>query len=196
MSYHHDDDTLRNYTYHPRIIPIVEQLVGKNTYVSQSKINLKHGIKGKKWEYHRGFTFWHYLDGMPNNSMISLFIYLTEHTIENGAVYGLLGSHKDINLQTIKKESNIEIDTERDTAQDLSISIKDEYIKEYESKYMKHYFTGNAGDVLIMHSCLLHASENNITSQSRDVMITVYNKIENHRNNKRPSFLCEQPIES
>lgn len=194
MSYHDKNEVLNKYTCDQRMLNIVTKLIGSEVYVSQSKINLKKGIDGKKWDPHRGLTFWHYLDGMPGPNMVSVFICLTEQTIENGAVYVYRGSHKGIGLKELYEESDfIYNDREHDTAVDLSIQIKDNKIKEYVSQFEKVYLTGNPGDVFFLHPCLLHASEDNLTDKSRDLMITVYNSINNLPTKfDRPEYLCEK----
>jgi len=99
MSYHNKNDILNYFTSYKPIAEVVESIIGTRVYVSQSKINLKSpaGI-GKKWEYHRGFTFWHLLDGKPNQDMVSVFICLSKQTIENGAVFILEKSHKGFDV--------------------------------------------------------------------------------------------------
>lgn len=193
MSYH-KNEVFEQFTRDNRILRYIENVLKSKVYVSQSKINLKKGKKGKKWDFHRGFTFWHLLDGKPKPNMISVFICLTKQTIENGAMYVLTGSHKGFDIDTMHKESEIANDTRTgDTASSLSIQIKDAFIKKYQSKFEKVYLEGDVGDVFFMDSRLLHASDNNKTNKSRDLMITVYNSIDNlPTNNNRPNYLCER----
>jgi len=192
MSYHNNDLVLKKYTRHPKILNIAKEIISSPIYVSQSKINKKKPQKGKKWDMHRGFTFWHLLDEMPEAHMISIFILLTDQTIENGAVYALAGSHKEVNKEQLKNESLLLGSREQDTAANLSIQIKKDYIDQYNSQYKKVYLTGKAGDLLLMHPLLLHASDANESDASRDLMITVYNAVDNLPQNRcRPDYLCE-----
>lgn len=193
MSYHDKVPALDKYTRAPRVLAAVSSLIGPDVYVSQSKINLKKGEEmGKKWDYHRGLTFWNTLDGIPEGRMISVFICLTDQTEENGAVYVLEKSHLGIGLPELKEESDITYNHKEDTAVNLSIQIKREKLDEYESAFVKKHLTAKAGDVLFMHPCLLHASENNKTAQSRDLMITVYNPTDNLPTKQdRPGYLNE-----
>ena len=194
MSYHDKNNLLNDYTRRNNILQVVKQITNREVYVSQSKINLKKGITGEKWDYHRGFTFWNLLDGMPNKNMISVFICLTDQSKDNGAVFVLEKSHKNVDLELIKEESSIiRAGVKKDTSSNLSIQIKQEYLDTYQKKYKKKYLLAKAGDVLLMHSCLLHASENNYTDNSRDLMITVYNPIDNLPTiTNRPTYLCEK----
>jgi ectoine hydroxylase len=194
MHYHLHNKILNQYSRDSRIIELIQQLIGTPVYISQSKINLKKGKKGKKWDYHRGFTFWHLLDGKPEPKMISVFICLTDQTKENGAVYVLKESHKNVSEKSIKEESEFinRTNHKKDTSSKLSIQIKENYIEKYQSEYEKEYLTGKAGDVFFMHPKLLHASDKNTTNISRDLMITVFNSIDNlPLKSDRPNYLCE-----
>ena len=194
MHYHHYNEILSQFSRDSRIIDIVERLTGSPVYISQSKINLKRGKKGKKWDYHRGFTFWHFLDGKPEPNMVSVFICLSDQTIENGAVYVLKESHKKTTLELLKNESVVQNRNHHveDTSSQLSIQIRKGFIEKYEKEYQKEYLLGKAGDVFFMHPNLLHASDKNIASNSRDLMITVYNSIDNLPTKySRPDYLCE-----
>jgi len=197
MSYHNKNDMLNKYTRDPIILEIVESVLGEKVYVSQSKINLKKGKKGKKWDYHRGFTFWNLLDGKPRPNMISVFICLSKQTIENGAVYVLDKSHKEFDLEIMRKESDLTDDSvKNDTSSNLSIQIQRTYIEQYTNKYKKSYLLGNPGDVFLMNPCLLHASDDNKSNKSRDIMITVYNSINNLPTKQtRPNYLCERDFQ-
>lgn len=197
MSYHDNEPVLKKYTRLPKILNITKEIIGSPIYVSQSKINKKKPQKGKKWDIHRGFTFWHLLDAMPEAYMISVFIFVTDQTIENGAIYALAGSHKEVNKEQLKDESLLLGSREQDTAANLSIQIKKDYIEQYTSQYEKVYLTGKAGDLLLMHPLLLHASDSNESDASRDLMITVYNSIDNlPQNHRRPDYLCEPFVEA
>ena len=194
MGYHNANKVLNYYSQEPRILDIVKELLRSKVYISQSKINLKKSKLGKKWDYHRGFTFWHLLDGIPNSDMISVFICLTKQTKKNGAVYVLKGSHLDVDIDLIKQESVIITDKrENDTSSNLSIQIKKHFLKKYKERYEKEYLVGDVGDVFFMHPCLLHASDDNTALESRDLMITVYNSINNlPTKQNRPTYLCER----
>ena len=194
MSYHDKNETLEAYTKDKKVLDVVSDLIPNDVYVSQSKINIKKGNeKGKKWDIHRGFTYWNLLDGMPEKDMISVFVYLTDQTVENGAVFGLPGSHKGISVDSVKEESIISGGRKQDTAANLSIQIKNEFVNQFDKEFDTEYFTGKAGDLLIMHSCLLHASKANVTTDERGLMITVYNPINNlPTNTDREAYLCEK----
>lgn len=204
MSYHQNEETLDFYTREARALEIVKEMVGPEFYVSQSKINPKapveeDEIKGKKWDYHRGFAFWNLLDGMPRPDMVSAFIFLTEQTEENGAVFVLEDSHLDVSIEDIKNEIGMNDspadggERKNDTSEYLSIQIKEEKLDEYQRKFKKVVLAGEPGDLVFMHPKLLHASEPNMSNASRDLMITVYNSIDNLPQTPRAeTYLCER----
>ena len=205
MSYHQNIETLSYFTHEARVLDIVNEIVGPKYYVSQSKINPKapldkSEIKGKKWDYHRGFSFWNLLDGIPEPSMVSSFIFLTEQTEENGAVFVLEGSHSDVSIEDIKNEIGADTsqvnNRKNDTSEYLSIQIRPEKISEYKKKYKRVVLEGNPGDLVFMHPNLLHASEPNMSDVSRDLMISVYNSTDNLPQTPRNEhYLCERDFE-
>lgn len=197
MNYHFVNPALDHYTRHPKVLSAVNQIVNSEVYVTQSKINAKapmgEGItKGKQWLYHRGFSFWYLLDGIKNPTMTSAFIFLSEHSEENGAVYVLSGSHADFNVSRLYDELDPSVrftydvvDRQNDTAEDLSLKINPEYLREYEEDHDLVYLEGDPGDFVLMDPRLLHASGENYTEKSRDVMITVYNPVGNQPEHPR-----------
>ncbi|MFK7785589.1 MAG: phytanoyl-CoA dioxygenase family protein [Crocinitomicaceae bacterium] len=205
MSYHLNEETLDFYTREARALEVVKEIVGPEFYVSQSKINPKapvdeSEIKGKKWDYHRGFAFWNLLDGMPRPDMVSSFIFLTEQNEQNGAVFVLEDSHKDVSVQDIKNEIGLiddeGLDRTNDTSEYLSIQIQDEELENYKSQFKRVILEGEAGDLVFMDPKLLHASEPNLSNKSRDLMITVYNSSKNLPQTPRTeTYLCERNFE-
>lgn len=194
MSYHKSNSLLSKYTLYKPIVTLVEKLLSSKVYIQQTKINLKSGLTGKAWDYHRGFTFWNILDGIPKTNMVSVFICLTEQTQLNGAVFALVGSHKQFSKDLMKQETLVVSHSRnRDTSESLSLQLKREYLDKYRKDYDRLDFTCEPGDVFMMHPSLLHASSENSTQNSRDLMITVYNSVDNlPKFDTRPSYLCER----
>lgn len=200
MGYHQSHPILAQYTRDQMVMQIVSKIIQAPVYVSQSKINPKaptnnNLVSGKKWAYHRDFAFWNILDGMPKASMVSVFVYLTDQTEENGALYVLKGSHKNVTTDSIKSEIGFEEKgtgkRSDDTSERLSLQILSEKLEEYCQRYEQVILSGHSGDLIIMDPRLLHASGDNNTNSSRDIMITVYNPIDNIPEHPRgESFLC------
>jgi ectoine hydroxylase-related dioxygenase (phytanoyl-CoA dioxygenase family) len=137
--------------------------------------------------------------------MITVFVYLSEHTEENGAVYALQWSHKWWTIEQMDVESHPQVelhwDTSEkwDTAAELSIQYTEDAREEYYKKYKKIYLTGNPGDVVFSHPWLLHWSHDNLTTKNRDLSAVVYASTDNlPKNHSRASYLNEKdysPIE-
>lgn len=187
-------------TYHPNILNKIESLLETDFYVSQNKINTKAPAVnnqnfGKKWDYHRGYAYWNLLDGMKDHSMISVVIFLSKQSVENGALFVLKGSHKGITIDDCKAEMEEGIDQKsnrsEDTSETLSMLIRDEKLKEYQEKFEKVVLEGEPGDVVFMDSRLLHASDDNFSDESRDLMIPVYNPTSNVPAHPREDCLSE-----
>lgn len=194
MGFHNEDKKLHQFIKDPILLELVEDIVKSRLYISQTKINLKQPFgSGKKWEYHRGFTFWNLLDGIKSNNLISVFVFLSDQTKENGAVHALEESHKGFDQEKIISETKItNLNLRNHTSENLSFKIKKNKLNEYKKVYDKVVFEGSAGDIVLMHSCLLHASSGNKSNKTRGLMIPVFNSIDNLPTKfNRPAYLCE-----
>src|SRR5690606_32796480 len=49
----------------PRILGKVQEILGGDVYIHQSRINYKPGFRGKEFYWHSDFETWHVEDGMP-----------------------------------------------------------------------------------------------------------------------------------
>ncbi|MGN8200309.1 phytanoyl-CoA dioxygenase family protein, partial [Salinisphaera sp. RV14] len=67
-----------------RILGMVQQLLGGDVYIHQSRINDKYGFQGSGFDWHSDFETWHAEDGMPRMRAISASIMLTDNNEFNG----------------------------------------------------------------------------------------------------------------
>lgn len=168
-----------------RVLVPIQSILGDKLVIHQTKYNPKAPRgKGERWDPHRGFTFWHFLDGVPNaEGMISVFIALTDQTIENGAVQTWRGAHH-LTLEELQDETDFgnrnEDSLEADTAAYLSLQIKPERIAEYDKRFERVYWTGPAGNIWLVHSCNLHSSPPNLSQNVRELIANVYRTTENY----------------
>ena len=69
------DERLGALTRHPKMLGPVEQLLGKQVFVHQSRINIKQQ-NGSIVEWHQDWGTYHRIDGIPepNGIMIGIFL--------------------------------------------------------------------------------------------------------------------------
>jgi len=209
MSFHqrHKNEILNRFVSDPWVISMMNQLMWtESVYVKQSKINQKKGkwewvtdTVWKKWSDHNWSMYWNLKDKHPTEDLITVFVYLSEHTQENWAVYALKWSHKwrDIEQMDVESHPQVELYWEKseqwDTAAELSIQYTDEARKEYYDKYEKVYLIGKPWDVIFSHPWLLHWSEDNTTTKNRDLSAVVYASTNNlPQNHSRANYLNER----
>lgn len=196
MGWENADPVLDYFTRDIRVLEAVQSIIGNDVVFHQTKYNPKAPSgNGEKWDPHRGITFWHYLDGVPDPAkMISVFIALTEQTKENGAVYTWKAAHK-VTLADLKAETDFgdrkDGHTSGDTAAYLSLQIKPEKIAEYDIKFEKLLLEGPPGTVWFLDSRNLHASPPNISNSVRELIANVYRSTDNFPKHPRnEEFLC------
>ncbi|WP_114417057.1 ectoine hydroxylase [Marinospirillum perlucidum] len=180
-------------TRHPHLLAMVQQLLGSDVYIHQSRINDKSGFCGKGFEWHSDFETWHSEDGMPAMRAVSASIMLTDNNAFNGPLMLIPGSHQafipcpgetpDNNWTQSLRKQMVGVPSREDIA-DLANSggIKQP--------------TGPAGSLLLFECNTLHASNANMSPWPRSNLFFVYNSVENRMNKPfsgkapRPSFLA------
>ncbi|WP_280207669.1 phytanoyl-CoA dioxygenase family protein [Brevibacillus sp. AY1] len=90
---HRDNEVFRQLSRDPRLITMLEQILGSAVYLHQSRINYKKGFTGKEFYWHSDFETWHVEDGMPRMRALSCSISLEDNVHYNGPLLLLPGSH-------------------------------------------------------------------------------------------------------
>ena len=86
---HHEvyDATLR----HPRILDIVEQLIGEGVRTNGNKLNMKEPDHGSAVEWHQDWAFYPH----TNDDLLAVGVAIDDMTEENGCMLMAPGSHRD-----------------------------------------------------------------------------------------------------
>src|SRR5690554_605846 len=84
----------------------VQQILGGDAYVHQSRINYKPGFEGKGFNWHSDFETWHAEDGMPAMHAVSASIVLTENHHFNGPLMLIPGSHRLLDRKSTRLNSS------------------------------------------------------------------------------------------
>ena len=156
------DDTFGLLIRRESVIKSVQFLLGKGEVCHfHSKLLQKEPKVGGAWEWHQDYGYW-YKNGFPYpDAMISVMLALTEATKINGCLQVLKGSHKMGRI-----EHNF-----AGEQQGADMDFVNEAIKNCESVLVEL----KAGDVLIFHPNLLHASSANLSDKPRWSLISAYN---------------------
>lgn len=180
-------------TRDPLLLDMVQQLLGGDVYIHQSRINSKSGFSGNGFEWHSDFETWHSEDGMPEMRAISASIMLTENNPFNGPLMLIPGSHEyfipcagttpDNNWEQSLKQQTVGLPPQ----QAVSTLAQKHGIKAP---------TGPAGSLLLFECNTLHASNRNMSPWPRANLFFVYNSVDNRlvqpfaRTPRRPHYLA------
>lgn len=163
-------------TRHPHLLAMVQQLLGSDVYIHQSRINDKSGFCGNGFDWHSDFETWHTEDGMPAMRAVSASIMLTDNNAFNGPLMLIPGSHQafipcpgetpDSNWTTSLKKQTVGVPPRKDVAE-LAFSRGIEQP------------LGPAGSLLLFECNTLHASNSNMSPWPRSNLFFVYNSVNN-----------------
>ena len=140
---------------------------------------LKEPRVGGTWEWHQDFGYWYQVGCLEPDRMLSAILAVDNHTIENGCMQLLSGSHRLGRLAHGVSGEQAGVDKEA-----LGKAVK---------RFPLVYATMQPGDVLFTHSNLLHSSAPNESPSWRRSLIVAYNAIENP---PRPDTICPLPAEA
>lgn len=182
---------LNNLTRLPRLLDAAVQILKTKVYVYQFKINTKAPFFGDAWPWHQDFIFWHEEDGMPCPQAVNVLIFIDEVTQFNGPLFLIPGSHKEGSILNKPKGQG----WEASFSAALKYTVPQENVTDLAKERGLFCPTGSSGSVLFFHPNCVHASANNISPFSRNVIIVTYNSTQNiplNKENPRPGFLVNQ----
>ncbi|HET8789575.1 MAG TPA: ectoine hydroxylase [Modicisalibacter sp.] len=190
---HEVSERFSRLTRDPRLLEMVQQLLGSDVYIHQSRINYKPGFKGKGFDWHSDFETWHSEDGMPRMRSLSCSIILTDNGEFNGPLMLIPGSH-NVFIPCVG----------RTPENNYKESLKSQEIGVPDARSLTQLMTENGIESpkgppgsLVMFECnTLHGSNVNMSCWPRSNLFFVYNSVENtlHApycgNRPRPEFLA------
>jgi ectoine hydroxylase len=80
---------------HPRLIGPALQILGRDLYFQQVKVNIKEAFEGQAWQWHYDFATHSHEDGVPAPLALNLHVFLDDVTEFNGPLYFIAGSHRE-----------------------------------------------------------------------------------------------------
>lgn len=173
---HRDNEVFRQLSQDPRLVKMIEQILGSEVYIHQSRINYKKGFTGKEFYWHSDFETWHVEDGMPRMRALSCSITLEENFHYNGPLLLVPGSHQSfITCVGETPEDHYEQSLRR---QEYGVPDQENLAKLVE-KHGIDTMTGPAGSVVLFDCNIMHGSNSNISPLPRSNVFMVYNSVEN-----------------
>lgn len=175
---------------------VIEEILGDEVYIYQSKVNLKNTLDESVWPYHRDFPFWKYFDGFEKNEMLNVVIFLDDVSILDGPLK-LLSSSQDDFLSREVNDASTSFSIDKSSSAELAFSFTDAEIKNYKEKHQKYEAIGQKGSVLFFNPDIIHGSGVSRLDGSRKLLILTFNKCSNKPSkiSERPDFLCSKIVE-
>lgn len=134
---------------HERVIEMLHAIMGNTIQLWRDVCMMKPARVGREKPWHQDSSYWPW----EPMSLVSAMTALDDASPENGCLQVIPGSHHEV-LQHYGKELMVDIDDEAQ-AKTMYVPLK-------------------AGDTLLFHSLLLHASEPNHSDRDRRVCIISY----------------------
>ena len=160
------DSRLATLARHPKLLGICEQLMGKQVYVHQSRVNAKQ-TGGAIVNWHQDFGTYHRVDGVPRPDGIMVAVFLNDVNEFNAPLMAIPGSH----VEGVVSEASTETEAEdRDRASRYRYDITMARMSELISRYGLEHITGPAGSVVFMNMQVVHGSTVNITPLKRVIL--------------------------
>jgi len=148
---HHEiyDRTMR----HPRILDIVEQLIGSGVRTNGNKLNMKSAGFGSAVEWHQDFAFYPH----TNDDLLAVGVAIDDMQLENGPLLVIPGSHQWPIYSHHQDGVFVGAVTEAVKDEDKAVPIE-----------LK------AGGISIHHARALHASAPNVSDRPRRLLLFQY----------------------
>jgi ectoine hydroxylase len=157
---------------HPRLIEPALQILGRDLYVQQVKVNIKEAFEGEAWQWHYDFATHSQEDGVPAPLALNLHVFLDDVSEFNGPLYFIPGSHR-------KGPAPATLDT-HSTSYPLWVVDRDT-VTQLASRNGLISGTGPKGTVLIFGDVMVHASPPNLSPWSRRIFSLIVNPTDNRQ---------------
>lgn len=147
-----------------RVVTNMGRLLGGEPAFFHAKLTLKRPKTGGAWDWHQDYGYW-YRAGYLFPHMASVFIALDPSKKVNGCLQVLRGSHALGRIEHGVNVDQVGADMVRVNAAMEQLDLVDVEM--------------DPGDALFFHCNLLHASGQNVSDQTRNVLLCCYNRADN-----------------
>ena len=160
---------------HPKLLHSVEQLLGSQVFVHQSRINIKQR-NGSVVEWHQDFSTYHRVDGVPEAKGIMIGIFLDDVTACNAPVLAIPGSHEEgLVSEAVIDDSVIDHEGAAKFRYDITEATLSRLVKQRGIEAIE----GSAGTMLLMNMTVVHGSTVNISPLRRLLLYINVSAIDN-----------------
>jgi ectoine hydroxylase len=174
---------------HPRMVEPVVDLFGEDVYMHQFKINGKMAFEGDVWQWHQDYGTWLNDDMMPTERAMNVAIFLDDVNEYNGPLMFIPGSHKKGVV-----EAKHDVTTTSYPLWTVSHELIAALVERGGGKHGGIVSPkGPAGSMILFHSCLVHASNSNLSPWNRVSVYLSLCAVSNHiRRFKRPEYIAHR----
>jgi ectoine hydroxylase-related dioxygenase (phytanoyl-CoA dioxygenase family) len=148
--------------FHPRILDVVQRLIGRNIQLQQSRLNLKPRTPHSWFDWHQDFPAFPH----TNFDLLIVTVYLDDSTPDNGCLTIIPGSHR---LGPLPHRFTYEGAPRTE--------LVDRRVVADRSRWRRTPVP--AGGVQVHHSNLLHSSEANLSDRPRSTLQLWYRAADN-----------------
>jgi ectoine hydroxylase len=169
------DERFSALTRHPRMLEPVEQLLGNQVFVHQSRINIKQQ-NGSIVEWHQDWGTYHRIDGIPEPRGIMIGIFLDDVRSVNAPVLAVPGSHRNGLVSEAVIDDAV---SDHDRAAKYRYDITPKTMKQLVDENGLEAIEGPAGSVLLMNMAVVHGSSVNISPLRRLLLYVNVSTVDN-----------------
>jgi ectoine hydroxylase len=174
---------------HPRMVEPVVELFGEDVYMHQFKINGKMAFEGDVWQWHQDYGTWLNDDLMPTERAMNVAIFLDDVNEYNGPLMFIPGSHKK-GVVAAKHDLTTTSYPLWTVSNGLIAALVDRAGGKDGGIVSPK---GPAGSMILFHSCLVHASNSNLSPWNRVSVYLSLCAISNHiRRFQRPEYIAHR----
>jgi len=179
------DERMAMLVRHPVLVAAVEQILGKQFFVHQSRVNIKQ-TDGSIVKWHQDFGTYHRVDGLPRSEGIMIGVFLDDVDACNAPVLAIPGSHK----HGILSDAALDPDSEDfETVSKFRYDISPETLSRLAHEHGIEPILGPAGSVLFMDMTVVHGSSVNITPLRRVILYLNVSTVDNRGETyERPEY--------
>ena len=174
---------------HPRMIEPVEDLLGEKLYMHQFKINGKMAFEGDIWQWHQDYGTWKNDDLMPTERAMNIAIFLDDVNEFNGPLMFIPGSHKKGVV-----DAKHDVTTTSYPLWTVDNALIAQLVQRAGGKNGGIVSPkGPAGSMILFHSCLVHASNANLSPFNRVAVYLSLCAVSNHiRRHQRVEYIAHR----
>lgn len=200
---HQSDDFLGRLARHSSLAQLAQQLLGGRVYVYQSKLNIKAAFDGGVWDWHQDFIYWRREDGVQSPAVLTIAVFVDDVTEFNGPLIVIPQSHRHGSLESSSFDGK-PAGYENSPSWISNLTAKIKYpvdrtkVSELAQRHGMVAPKGRAGSVLIFDGNIVHASQPNISPDSRRLLLYTYNRADNApalEGLHRPDFLVSRDVQ-